>query len=70
MDLAYLMMREEQRLFDTSSCELIENYQEATDVKQYVRGMQDWVMGNMFTYQNLSRYTKANNEAAAKFTLN
>ena len=68
MDLAYEMMREEQRLFDTSSRQLIESVQEKEDAVKYIRGFKDRTMGNLLTYQHLSRYTKANREAAARFS--
>lgn len=41
MELAYRMIREEQRLFDLSSCELIQSHQASEDVKRYIRGLKD-----------------------------
>ena len=64
MNLTYEMIREEQRLFNTSSCQLIESYQQANECKQYVKGLQDWIMGNIMTYLPYPRYAEPNEDAA------
>lgn len=68
MQLAYQMAREEQRLFDSSSRELIQESRgmEQEELVRYIRGLRDWAIGNLITYQNHPRYTIANRQAAAR----
>lgn len=62
MQLAYQMVREEQRLFDLSSCELIESHPEDDDIKKYIRGLKDWAMANLTAYRHYHRYAAANHK--------
>ena len=64
MELTYNMIREEQCLFNTSSFQLMESYQQANHCKQYVKGLHDWIMGNMMAYLHYPRYAEPNKAAA------